>query len=1088
MRGLWLIYLQDSWQPYQAQLSNGAVHLSILEAPGQPSALPDGFKSITLPMTAFAAADTYTSHPAAELKLLGQSGAVEQVMFVCFPSNPLMHMWINALKDRTNKLQVANAEQERALSPPTLPAWLLQQELDNCRQLLVDVYQYAQNWGGKGALKDTKNQSTETTAQEDDEGSQTRPRTWCVPVCFDFESDVPLHPDAWRCFFVRPSPKVSTMLELLLHKDSTKVFRVIDIEDCLLDVVGFPDEGYNVKLSTKDNHHVGFMFFSIPEAFSFLLYISPPSSDSEQSLLITRLLQPLAVRKLYREAVTELVLTDVELPALMLQADGNWLRTNGDAHRGSVVIEVNGVYTLQAAAEDVEAMVQSCPADSDIRITLLEFPAFSRRVYWRYNDGPPIFGELHVEHGKVSLVNPVARNESDKVTAISDPVILKIQANSTTDVIIVLGTGTVAKDEYEISVKGFFAGVDIATCLAQASILLNECSPEVADALQEASAAANDLAEAEEHVDDEGEPENLVRFAPDQPDAMLSPSADILRKCGINSVEDIPTCATLSHQLDIVRDAYAGVTYQWLRFRRRHLHDASGPQDEPPMSELSSEASQAFHAFLSTMVAQPTLFLNVCLSLAKEQRAALLELFATDTLTEFAQDSWPLVHLLLNISKQVGSNADYTVDRSLLSIAISVCEIMCCRFEVRAFVASVAREMSEQWTSLAQCATREEMDVQGCRWLAMFVQTLQRALSLNRCPIVLCALFNILSTDAKTLGISPSYVVTNCLLGLCICCCVNLRYTMTALTADVQTIFREAIDSRTRAVMERLVFLATAFQGKTPSQRLSLTLYAQIASIQTAVNEFCTQAGSAWTMHSPDPTDDLVARAQSTLYHTVQHMRPQAICSTFVIHSGDLLALFETTREHVQKSLLLDSNRRYASVSNILEQCEPHTTELDSMTGFLRLENTWSKDPIRHLEGAINDVHWLLRSTLIRCKEGRSHARGQRRQDILPELQKKKPFIQFLTRQMAVLQKAGALTHSQLSVLKLLTTDDPISPEQLVNALTEVVGSEWQIRRELARTPTASNVPATSPTFQVATPPNPLSSLMNSVFSVRRLR
>jgi hypothetical protein len=141
---------------------------------------------------------------------------------------------------------------------------------------------------------------------------------------------------------------------------------------------------------------------------------------------------------------------------------------------------------------------------------------------------------------------------------------------------------------------------------------------------------------------------------------------------------------------------------------------------------------------------------------------------------------------------------------------------------------------------------------------------------------------------------------------------------------------------------------------------------------QTAIAEFCSQAGMAWSMSNAEPSDDLVARAQSTLYHTFQHIRPQTICSTFIIHSGDLLALYETTREvgpdmvrpilrssgpliavvdcqqHIQKALLLDSNRAYAHLSGIMEQCEPHTSELEIVTGFLRLENTWSKGKHGH--------------------------------------------------------------------------------------------------------------------------------------------
>jgi hypothetical protein len=300
-------------------------------------------------------------------------------------------------------------------------------------------------------------------------------------------------------------------------------------------------------------------------------------------------------------------------------------------------------------------------------------------------------------------------------------------------------------------------------------------------------------------------------------------------------MEDIPTCSTLSYQLDNIRDTYAAITYRWLRFRRRQFHEPTGPQDEPPVAELGSDASQAFHTFLAPVIAQPTLFLNVCLSLSKEQRQALLQLFAFDTLTEFAQDHWPVVHLLLTISKQVGNNSDYTVDRALLAVAVNVCEILVCRFEVRAFCALVARETSEHWSNLVQCSSRDDMDAQGCRWLASFAKVLHRALALNRCPVVLCALFDILSSHARNLGISPSYVVTHCLLQLCVCCCVNPRRTVSTLTADLQMLVREVVDSRARIAMERLMFLTTAFQGQTAHQRLSLTLHAQIATVQVSV-------------------------------------------------------------------------------------------------------------------------------------------------------------------------------------------------------------------------------------------------------------
>ena len=90
------------------------------------------------------------------------------------------------------------------------------------------------------------------------------------------------------------------MLELLLHKDSSTVFRFIDFQDCMIEVVGFPREGFDVKMSTDDEQHIAFRFFSVPEAFSFLLFVSPPALDSEQSFLITRLLQPLAVRQVHQ--------------------------------------------------------------------------------------------------------------------------------------------------------------------------------------------------------------------------------------------------------------------------------------------------------------------------------------------------------------------------------------------------------------------------------------------------------------------------------------------------------------------------------------------------------------------------------------------------------------------------------------------------------------------------------------------------------------------------------------------------------------------------------------------------------------------
>jgi hypothetical protein len=87
------------------------------------------------------------------------------------------------------------------------------------------------------------------------------------------------------------------MLELLLHRDSSTIFRFIEFEDCMIEVVGFPREGFDINMSAKDGQHIAFRFFSVPEAFSFLLFVSPPANDSEQSFLITRLLQPLAVRK-----------------------------------------------------------------------------------------------------------------------------------------------------------------------------------------------------------------------------------------------------------------------------------------------------------------------------------------------------------------------------------------------------------------------------------------------------------------------------------------------------------------------------------------------------------------------------------------------------------------------------------------------------------------------------------------------------------------------------------------------------------------------------------------------------------------------
>jgi hypothetical protein len=79
--------------------------------------------------------------------------------------------------------------------------------------------------------------------------------------------------------------------------------------------------------------------------------------------------------------------------------------------------------------------------------------------------------------------------------------------------------------------------------------------------------------------------------------------------------------------------------------------------------------------------------------------------------------------------------------------------------------------------------------------------------------------------------------------------------------------------------------------------RLNVSFPLYLLYAQTAIAEFCSQAGMMWSMSNAEPSDDLVARAQSTLYHTFQHIRPQTICSTFVIHSGDLLALYETTRE-----------------------------------------------------------------------------------------------------------------------------------------------------------------------------------------------
>lgn len=361
--------------------------------------------------------------------------------------------------------------------------------------------------------------------------------------------------------------------------------------------------------------------------------------------------------------------------------------------------------------------------------------------------------------------------------------------------------------------KGFFTGIDIATSIAQASILLNDCSPEIADVLRHASSTENEHDEGNTTIHTEELSDHISAFGTNDAVPLSSPSAvsntgvckpmvfatclncsvalpkDILRKCGINSVEDIPTCATLTYQLDMIRDTYASVTDGWLQLRRQHLHE------EPPTAELGIGANQAFHTFLTTLTSQPIVFLNACLSLTKEQRHAILQLFVFDALTEFAQDHWPIINLLIYISKQVGNNADYAADRSLLSTAVQVCELICCRYEIRAFCATVAQDLHDQWSNLIQCTSKDELDIHGCRWLSAFAKALQRALSLSRCPIILCAMFNILASDAKNLGISPSHVATHYLLELCMCCCANLQHTMTTPTADLQSLLREVRSS-----------------------------------------------------------------------------------------------------------------------------------------------------------------------------------------------------------------------------------------------------------------------------------------------------